>query len=70
MMSDSQTEKVRESKRGEIIFEVALLFYMYRKVASSRLVYYSILNTFGKRSHYISILFTLHKKSENPWMCY
>ena len=38
---------------------------LYRKVASSRLVYYSILQFFGQRSHYISIKFSLHKPSEN-----
>ena len=38
----------------------------YRKVASSRPVYYSILNSFGQRSQYISIKFPLHKQSENP----
>ena len=41
----------------------------YRKVASSRPVYYSILNSFGQRSQYISIKFPLHKQSENPKMC-
>ena len=43
---------------------------IYRKVASSRLVYYSILESFGQRSQYISIKFPLHKESENPWTCY
>ena len=33
---------------------------IYRKVASSRPVYYSILNSFGQRSQYISIKFPLH----------
>ena len=42
----------------------------YRKIASSRPVYYSILNSFGQRSRYISIKFRLHKQSENPKMCY
>ena len=42
----------------------------YRKVASSRLVYYSILNSLGQRSQYISIKFCLHKQSENAWVCY
>ena len=42
----------------------------YRKVASNTPVYYSILNSFGKRSQYISIKFPLHKQSENLWMCY
>ena len=39
--------------------------YTYHKVASSRVVYYSISNSFGQRSHYISIKFPLHKPSEN-----
>ena len=38
---------------------------IYRKVASSRPVYYSILNSFGQRSQYISTKFPLHKLSEN-----
>ena len=42
----------------------------YRRVASSRMVYYSILETFGQRSKYISIKFPLHKHSENAWVCY
>ena len=47
------------------------VFLEYRKVASSRLVYYSILNSFAQRSQYISIKFPLHKQSENPWVvCY
>ena len=33
----------------------------YRKVASSRPVYYSILDSLGQRSQYISIKFPLHK---------
>ena len=41
-----------------------------RKVASSRPVYYLILNSLGQRSQYISINFSLHKQSENPKMCY
>ena len=39
--------------------------YVYRKVASSRPVYYSILNSLCQRSQYISIKFLLHKQSEN-----
>ena len=42
----------------------------YRKVASSRLVYYSILDHFVQRSQYIRIKVPPHKQSENPWMCY
>ena len=40
------------------------------KVASSRPAYYSILNSFGQRSQYISIKFPLHKPSENLKTCY
>ena len=36
----------------------------YPKVASSRPVYYSILDSFGQRSQYISIKFRLHKHCE------
>ena len=39
--------------------------FTYRKVASSRPVYYSILQLFDQRSQYISIKFPLHKPSEN-----
>ena len=46
------------------------LEWIYCKVGSSRLVYYSILELFGQRSQYISIKFPLHKPSENPWVCY
>ena len=42
----------------------------YRKVASSRPVYYSILELFGQRSQYIGMKFPLHKASENLKMCY
>ena len=42
----------------------------YRKVASSRPVYYSILELFGQRSQYISIKFPLYKPSENLKICY
>ena len=42
----------------------------YRKVASSRPVYYSILELFGQMSQYKSIKFPLHKPSENQKMCY
>ena len=41
----------------------------YRKVASSRPVYYSILELLGQRSQYIRVKFALHKPSENPWVC-
>ena len=44
--------------------------FTYRKVESSRPVYYSILKLFGQRSQYISIKFALYKSSENPWVCY
>ena len=46
------------------------MIYRYCKVGSSRPVYYSILNYFGQMSQYISIKFTLHKQSENSWICY
>ena len=42
----------------------------YRKVASSRPVYNSILELFAQKSKYIRIKFPLHKTSENPWVCY
>ena len=42
----------------------------YRKVASSRPVYYSILDHFVQRSQYIIIKIPLHKQSENVKMCY
>ena len=45
-------------------------FLSYRKVARSRPVYYSILNSLRQRSQYISIKFPLHKQSENTWVCY
>ena len=44
--------------------------FIYRKVASSSLVYYWILNSLGQRSQYISIRFPLHKQFENAWVCY
>ena len=40
--------------------------YSYRKVTSSRLAYYSILDSFVQRSQYISIKFPIHKQTENP----
>ena len=42
----------------------------YRKVASSRPVYYSILDPFVKRSQYINIQNPLHKQSEKANVCY
>ena len=45
-------------------------FFKYRKVPTSRPVYYSILNSLGQRSQYIIIKFPLHNQSENPKMCY
>ena len=50
---------------GVTTLTLVLANVRYRKVASSRPVYYSILN-----SQYISIKFPLHKQSENPKMCY
>ena len=48
----------------------SFLVHTAKSVASSRLVYYSILNSLGQRSQYISIKFPLHKQSENTWVCY
>ena len=45
---------------------IVLSKFIYRKVASSRPVYYSILDSLDQRSQYISIKFPLHKHSENP----
>ena len=42
-----------------------LVFVSKIKVASSRLVCYSILENFVQRSQYISIKITLHKQTEN-----
>ena len=50
--------------------EGELLKNKHHKVASSRPVYYSILNSLGQRSQYISIKFHLYKQYENPKMCY
>ena len=47
-----------------------MIWLEYRKVASSRQVYYSILDLFFQRSQYISIKFPLYKRSENLWACY
>ena len=54
-----------------IIIEIRLFvrfsaFYIYRIVASSRPVYYSILNSFGQKSQYISIKFPL----KTVWKCF
>ena len=46
-----------------------LRYINYRKVASSRLVYYSILELFGQRSRYISIKFPLYKPFGNLKTC-
>ena len=43
---------------------------VYRKIASSRPVYYSILNSIGQRSQYIIIKYPLHKQSKTPWVCF
>ena len=42
----------------------------YCKVTSSRLRYYSILDSFSQTSQYIRIKFALHKQSVNPWVSY
>ena len=44
--------------------------YVVRKVASSRPVYYSILDHFVQRSQYTSFKISLQKQSENVKMCY
>ena len=49
---------------------MSFVTFNYCKVAISRPVYYSILNSFGQRSQYISIKFPLHKPSENLKMCW
>ena len=55
---------------SQVIYEVFIKMKLnYRKVASSRPVYYLILENFGQRSQYISIKFPLHKESENHWTC-
>ena len=46
------------------------LTFEYHKVASSRPVYYLILELLEQRSQYISIKFPLHKPTENLKMCY
>ena len=52
------------------LFPITLYnFTSYRKVVSSRPVYYSILERYGQRSLYISINFPLHKPSEILKMC-
>ena len=54
-----------------LIYLASLHFIVvYRKVASSRPVYYSILDSLGQRSQYTSMKFPLHKQSGNPKMCY
>ena len=53
---------------GQSLYESTIT--IYRKVASTRPVYYSILEFFGQRSQNISIKVPLHKQSENPQMCY
>ena len=46
-------------------FQLVQFIFIYCKVASSRPVYYPILNSFGQRSQYISIKFTLYRQSLN-----
>ena len=41
-------------------------YTIYGKVASSRLVYYLIMDHFVQRSQYISIKFPAYQQSENP----
>ena len=61
---------VRYHSRFFCEIELGIQPRTYRKVASSRPVYYSILELFGQRSQYIRIKFPLHKPSENSWVCY
>ena len=49
---------------------VNIYFLNYRKVTSSRPVYYSILNSLGQRSQCISIKFPLLKQPKNVWVCF
>ena len=58
-----QVNNLQLSRNMQLIAEIPW-------VASSRPVYYSILNFFRLRSQYISITFPLHKQSENLWMYY
>jgi hypothetical protein len=57
------------------------LFYLWKKdgnqntvksraVDWSTIQFWTLLNSFGQRSRYISIKFPLHKQSANPWMHY
>jgi hypothetical protein len=57
-------------KEMSILANDRLRILSYRKVASSRQVYYSILDHFVQRSQYISIKILLHKQFENVKMCY
>ena len=43
--------------QNTVVWVIKVMKSMYSKVASSRPVYYSILNSFGQRSQYISIKF-------------
>ena len=56
------------SVRNQLLFTVkpqkVVANLAYRKDTSSRPVNYSILNSFGQMSQYISIKFPLHKQSE------
>ena len=67
--SNCQAETIIESllSDSEEIFltKQSRFFFDYLKVATSRPVYYSILELFGQREHYISIKLPLHKPSEN-----
>ena len=51
----------------QVLFVIGRFFSSNTKETNSiRPVYYSILNSFGQRSQYMSIKFPLYKQSENP----
>ena len=68
----NQVQNIQDSQSIQVsafsLFAVTKIYYKilnrYPKVASSRPVYYSILDSFGQRSQYISIKFRLHKQCE------
>ena len=45
---------------------IFIYFYKFFFTVKSQAVEYSILDSLGRRSQYISIKFPLHKQSENP----
>jgi hypothetical protein len=56
--------------RNIVCMAVYHTFLQYRKITSIRPVYYSILNSLGKKWQYITIKFPLDKQCENAWVCY